>query len=413
VVIGGGVAGVATAWLVDGVHDVVLLEAESEFGGHARTIDVSVDGRRVPVDTGAQFFGPKSQPNYWKLLTQVLQVPTIKTPMNVTVCTGAGDPVLVSPDTNRLWPLANPRYWAALQAMAALTDRGRTLLASGDRTTTAEQFIRSLPVLPSVRDNLLFPLATAVTGFSVAQAREMSAFSIAAFVVRELGDGLLAPFDYSNCADGLRAVVAALMQGLGTVTALSSSPVTALSREDGRYRVTDAAGQVHVADHVVFALPPYAAAPLVDQLPGGATIASTYRRFTYIPVRIAIHRDPTYMPARRRDWSGFNVLSDGPSEEGSMWFGGYRGVDVFKSWVTHRREQPRDVVATFDYRHAHETPDFARAQTDLAAVQGDSNLWFAGTHTVDVASQESALMSAVAVAKRLAPESKNLARLGV
>ncbi len=53
VIIGGGVAGVSLAWLLDGVHDVVLLESDAELGGHARTLDVTVDGRQAAVDAGA------------------------------------------------------------------------------------------------------------------------------------------------------------------------------------------------------------------------------------------------------------------------------------------------------------------------------------------------------------------------
>jgi predicted NAD/FAD-binding protein len=412
VVIGGGVAGVSLAWLLDGVHDVVLLEAASELGGHARTIDVTVGGKHLAVDAGAQYFGPKSHPTYWRLLTEVLRVPTVPAPMNLTVSKrGTTRPVLVSPDNRRVWPLFDPLYWSALTAMAFFTDRGKKILAENDRSTTAEEFINSLPVPGWVKDDLLFPLAGSMFGFSVPQVKEMAAFSVVAFVIRGLGSGFLAPYDYHNATDGLRSVVGALHTGLTTVTTHVSAAATRLSRQDGVYQVQDSAGRTHVADHVVLALPPYAAGPLVGQLAGTAQIVSTYTRFNYIPARVAIHTDPTYMPVNRRDWSGFNVLTDGPWCEPSMWFGAFRDVDVYKSWVSHRAELPRETIATFDYLHAHETPDLARAQTALGAVQGDQGLWFAGTHMTDVASQESALVSAIEVAKRLAPGSTNLARV--
>jgi uncharacterized protein len=412
VVIGGGVAGVSLAWLLDGVHDVTLLEAGPELGGHAKTVDVTVGGRQVPVDAGAQYFGPKSHPTYWRLVTDVLKVPTVPAPMNLTVSKrGVARPILVSPDTNRVWPLFDPFNWTALGAMAAFSDGGKKILAAGDRTTSAQEFIGSLAVSDSLRNDLLYPLSGAMFGFSVPQVKQMAAFSVVAFAIRGLGDGFLAPYDYHNAADGLRAVVTALRTGLSTVTTYVSAAATGLSREDGAYRVTDSAGRTHVADHVVLALPPYAAGPLVGQLPGADAIVSTYGRFRYIPARVAIHTDPAYMPASADNWSGFNVLGDGDYCEPSMWFGAFRDFGVYKSWVSHRAEQPAQTLATFDYLHAHETPDLAPAQAALAAVQGDHGLWFAGTHMIDVASQENALLSAVAVAKRLAPGSANLARI--
>nr|AGS49279.1 amine oxidase [uncultured bacterium esnapd1.2] len=295
--------------------------------------------------------------------------------------------------------------------MAVFTQQGKRLLARQDRTTTAEEFIDGLPMPSWVRNDLLFPLAGAMFGFSVPQVKQMAAYSVVAFVVRGLGDGFLAPYDYHNATDGLRSVVSALQADLSTVTTYASSPATRLSVSDGVYSVQDGGGRTHLADHVVFALPPYAAGPLIGQLAGTAPLVSTYDRFGYLPSRVAIHTDPVYMPRNRRDWSGFNVLTDGPYCEPSMWFGAFRGIDVYKSWVSHRVELPRETIATFDYRHAHETPDFARAQSVLNGRQGQQRLWFAGTHMTDVASQESALVSAMNVARQLAPTSRNLARV--
>jgi uncharacterized protein len=412
VVIGGGIAGVAAAWLLDGVHDVVLLEAAPTLGGHIRTVDVTVGGKQIFVDAGAQNIGPKAYPIYWKMLTQVLNLPTMPAVLNVTVSKqGADRPVMLTPDNDRIWPLFDPTNWGALLTLAIFSEHGKALLDHGDRTTTAEAFINSLPVVPAHREEILFPLVGAMFGFTIAQVKAMSAWVVLTFIVRGRGEGLLTPYDYHYVKGGLRSVVGALQSGLSTVTTHVSSAVTRLSRGDGVYHVQDQAGRVHLADHVVFALPPYAAGPLVGQLSGAASIASVYGRFAYIPGRVAIHTDPIYMPGDRKYWSGFTATHHGESSEASIWLGRSMGVDVFKSWVTHCAEQPKETIAAFDFLHAHETPEFAAAYRALAPFQGEQGLWFAGGHMHDPVSQESALMSAIAVAQRLAPTSPNLARL--
>ena len=40
-VIGAGIAGLATAWLLSRRHEVVLLEANDYLGGHTNTVDVT------------------------------------------------------------------------------------------------------------------------------------------------------------------------------------------------------------------------------------------------------------------------------------------------------------------------------------------------------------------------------------
>ena len=49
-IVGGGMAGVSLAWLLNGQRDVVLLEDRDTVGGNVLTIDVDVDGRSYPVD---------------------------------------------------------------------------------------------------------------------------------------------------------------------------------------------------------------------------------------------------------------------------------------------------------------------------------------------------------------------------
>jgi predicted NAD/FAD-binding protein len=418
VVIGGGIAGVATAWLLDGVCKVTVLESEEYLGGHANSIQLNVNGTLGVVDVGAQYFGPRSHPLYWNLVTRVLKRPIVPAPMNITLGRAGRTPLLVSPDTNRLNPLFDFDNTPALLALEAFTRKGKEIEERGDWTTTAEEFIESLhPILPPwtarrMKDELIYPLVASMFGVTVPHAKQMSAHAVVAFVIRGLGEGFLAPYDYYNVVAGLGSVVYAMRNSTPGMRTHTSAPATRLSRLDDKYVVEDGKGGVHLADHVVLALPPYAAGPLVGQLAGTDRIVSTYRRFHYNPVRVAIHTDPMYMPAKRSHWSGFNAVSDGGDYcEGTMWYGAFREQNVFKSWVTYREELPREIVASVDFRHAHETPDFARAQAALYGYQGQGNLWFAGSHMTDVVSQESALVSAVRIAEQLAPASKNLARL--
>ncbi len=61
-IIGSGIAGLASAWWLDGEHDVTLFEANDYLGGHTHTHDVQVDGVRMAVDTGFIVFNPQHYP---------------------------------------------------------------------------------------------------------------------------------------------------------------------------------------------------------------------------------------------------------------------------------------------------------------------------------------------------------------
>src|SRR5262245_59144897 len=67
-VIGGGVAGLGAAWLLQDRHEVTLFERQPRFGGHALTVDVDAGAGAVPVEAGFEFFSAKQWPSFSRLL---------------------------------------------------------------------------------------------------------------------------------------------------------------------------------------------------------------------------------------------------------------------------------------------------------------------------------------------------------
>jgi hypothetical protein len=53
----------ASAWLLGREHEVTLFEAGQYLGGHTNTVDVHLEGKTHPVDTGFLVFNEKTYPN--------------------------------------------------------------------------------------------------------------------------------------------------------------------------------------------------------------------------------------------------------------------------------------------------------------------------------------------------------------
>jgi predicted NAD/FAD-binding protein len=70
-VIGTGIAGMVTAYLLGEDHELVVFEAEDYVGGHTNTIDVSLNGKSYAVDTGFIVFNEKTYPNFVKLMKRL------------------------------------------------------------------------------------------------------------------------------------------------------------------------------------------------------------------------------------------------------------------------------------------------------------------------------------------------------
>ncbi|NUN07002.1 MAG: FAD-dependent oxidoreductase, partial [Bdellovibrio sp.] len=63
-VIGAGISGLGSAWILSQKHEVHLFESESRLGGHANTVLIKEgDGSSVPVDTGFLVYNELTYPH--------------------------------------------------------------------------------------------------------------------------------------------------------------------------------------------------------------------------------------------------------------------------------------------------------------------------------------------------------------
>jgi hypothetical protein len=270
----------------------------------------------------------------------------------------------------------------------------------------------------------------------------------------------ISPIPYYNAVGGLGTVADALLQELTTCyppggasapggggNPVYNTQVTGITQlANGQWQVSTATGSAssepgapsswapgpqYTFDHLVFASPPYVTQPLVAPAGSlGAQLADVLSpaNFPYFTDTVAIHTDPVYMFPNERYWTAYNAQNwtgpdapDGGACGASMYYGGmygsslpeYEGVSLFKSWTSNRSVQPDPAAVLFQetYQHPNIVPGTAAAQQQLAGYQGQQNLWFAGSYTYDVDSQENALVSAIRIAQRLAPAAPNLQRL--
>ncbi|MFC6669170.1 FAD-dependent oxidoreductase [Marinobacterium aestuariivivens] len=66
-VVGSGISGLSCAWLLSRQHQVTLFEKDDRLGGHSNTVELDLDGRQTPVDTGFIVYNPVNYPNLVRL----------------------------------------------------------------------------------------------------------------------------------------------------------------------------------------------------------------------------------------------------------------------------------------------------------------------------------------------------------
>jgi uncharacterized protein len=420
-------AGVATAWLLDGLAEVTLFEAAPQIGGNVRTVPVTQGGVTWAVDVGAQFFHPGPYPTYVALLTELGLFPddtgeSHRIAATITVdAAGETLPRFVSPAlTGSAWPLLAPWNRAGQQAFQ------RAFSAAARREARGVSWQQSLgDWLPRLGldaaqwEGMLLPWAASLNQGDIEVARGLSARSAMVFAAKALPPNPLDPVEYHVLNRGMVEPMRRMLAATTSVTPRLGDPVLAVQPSGSGFLVQSASAQI-AADQVVFASSGEPTLALTATLPGTEDRRAALAQMPFYDARLMLHTDAAYVRPEERYRSFIHGRIEGTACEASMDMArvlkpgpaGERPT-LWKSGVTQRSSLPSQVVHDQTFRHVLPSPGTIAAQQVLQAQQGQAGVWIAGGCTRPYDAQETALLSALAVAGGIAPAARRVRRLRV
>jgi predicted NAD/FAD-binding protein len=407
-IIGGGISGLASAWLLARRHEVVLFEANGYAGGHSNTVDATVDGITHPVDTGFLVYNDRTYPNLIRLFA-ALGVETADSDMSFSVRIGDGElewsgsslaTVFAQPAN-----LVRPRFLRMLADLLRFNREATRLAESGAPVTgTLGEFLDAGGYGPEVRELYLVPMAACI--WSTPSSR-INRFPMQTFLAFCANHGLLAVANrpqWRTVKGGSREYVRKLVAALPDVRL--STPVRQVRRFADRVEVATAHGTERF-DQVVLATHTDQSLAMLEH--PTTEERSVLKAIPYQPNRAVLHTDERLLPRRRRAWASWNfhaprpALSDDPV---SLTYLLNRLQPLpFTSplMVTlNPVDEPRAdrVLASFDYHHPAFLEGSDEAKRRVVSLQGRERTWYCGAWT-RYGFHEDGLLSAVNVARQM------------
>lgn len=410
-VIGSGISGLAAAWLLSRRCEVTLYEAASRPGGHSNTVDIALDGRMTPVDTGFIVFNEATYPNLVALFDH-LGVATYGTNMSFAASLRGGSMEYSGESYGGLLAQRRnafrPRFWSMLydlqrfyrSAPAAL---GQPHIAS----QTLGQFLSENGYgAPFVEDHLL-PLSAAIWS---ATPGDILQYPVEAFIRFHDNHGLLKFTDrpvWRTVLGGSRQYVERIIADFDGSLVLDAK-LNAVRRTPGGVELFEKTGICGRFDHVVFATHAnQALALLADPSPEEHRLLSSFR---YSQNEAWLHSDDTLMPRRRAVWASWNFIDEGATPGQlvvSYWMNKLQRLDTSRNvFVTLNPSRlPREETVHRLELYEHPIIDSAAlaAQKSLWSLQGLAGTWFCGAH-FGSGFHEDGLQSGLAVAESLAQQ---------
>ena len=411
-VIGGGIAGVSSAWLLSRKHRVTLFEAGDYVGGHTNTIDIAVEGHRHPIDTGFLVFNDRTYPNLCALFA-CLGVASVESEMSFGVSLAEPEIEWAGSDLGTVFAqpanLLRPAFIGMLSDILRFNRETTRMAATGEAPPISlGDYLAAGRYGSAFRDWYLLPMAAAIWS---CPTRTMLDYPLATFARFCHNHGLLQIFDrprWRTVAGGGREYVRRMLAQLDDVQV--ATPVLGVERlADGVWlRCRDGAERF---DEVVFACHSDQALAIL-----GRNASPDERRILgavqYQPNLALVHTDTALLPRRRKVWSAWNYLAGaGQPDE--------RPVSV--SYLINRLQPlpfetpvvvslnpftepaPGTLIHRIEYAHPVFDQAAVDAQAALPTIQGHQHSWFAGAWT-GYGFHEDGLKSAMKVARALGAE---------
>jgi len=405
-VVGSGIAGLASAWLLSKGHEVVLFEANDYLGGHTHTHEIELDGCRHQVDTGFIVHNRQHYPLLTRLFDE-LGVETKPTTMSFSVHSEASGVEYSATSLDTLFcqraNLFSRRFLGMLADLVRFYRIAPHLLDDEDDGPTLGEFLAEHRFGAAFRDEHLVPMASALWSSPPERILAFPARYLARFMANHQMLQLRGRPQWRVVVGGSNAYVRA-MQRAWRVDVRSGSPVQRVRRDAEGVEVF-AAGSVERFDQIVLACHSDDALALLAD--ANANEQEVLGAIPYQRNDVVLHTDATLLPRNRKAWAAWNAHV--PREPDAACTVSYcmnllQGIESPQPLVVSLNRtgaiDPARILRRLQYRHPVYTLASVAAQSRRPEIQGHRRTWFAGAYW-GWGFHEDGMRSAVDVAQAL------------
>jgi predicted NAD/FAD-binding protein len=410
-VIGGGISGLASAYLLSKTAKVTLLEKDARLGGHARTIIAGKNGGQ-PVDTGFIVFNFVNYPHLTRFFKD-LDVPIQRSNMSFGVSIDDGRLEYGLSSLSSLFAqkenLANPAFIAMVCDIIRFNAKAEQ--TQGGHNQSIGDLVTRMRLGKSFQDNYLIPICGAIWSTPSSEILDFPAEALINFLKNHALMSSSGQHQWWTVSGGSTEYVRrakARLQEDG-VEIKTNSRIATIKRDAFGATICFADGSKKTFDEVVFATHPDQALALLERPTDKES--RTLGSIRFQDNRAVLHCDTAQMPANKACWSSWIYQADTtkPSAQVGVtyWMNQLQNIRAddphFVSLNPTKDVDPSKIYDEKTFRHPIFDQAAAVAQTEIAAMQGQNKTWFAGAWMRN-GFHEDGFASAVRIARQMQKE---------
>lgn len=420
-IIGSGISGLTSAYLLSKKHDVVLYEAGDRLGGHTATMDVDYQGQHYSIDTGFIVFNDWTYPLFQQLLA-TLGVASKPTEMGFSVSCEASGLEYSGDSIDTLFAqrrnIVSLRHWRMIKDILRFNKQALIDVDKGGEfdSMTLGDYLVTRGYSEVFIDKYLVPMGSAIWSASTSVMR---AFPLQFFVRFFVNHGLLSVNNrpqWHVVKGGSRSYIAPLIESFKENIRLST-PVASIVRDNTDSKGSiDEGGSVTITsekygeeryDHVIIATHSDQALALL----GDATHneKNVLGDIAYRNNDVVLHTDERLLPKNKKTWSSWNYSIPGAATHDDVPpvltynMNILQGLDAPCTFCVTLNNtdhiDPQKIIGRYQYAHPVFSLPAIAAQQRWADINGQKNTWFCGAYWAN-GFHEDGVKSAVRVAEK-------------
>ena len=387
-IIGSGISGLTSAYLLNRNHDITVFEANDYIGGHTHTHNIKIKDKEYAVDTGFIVYNERTYPNFIKLL-DTLGVERQLSTMGFSVKSASEDYEYAGESLNSLFAKrSNIFRLGFLRMLYEMYRFGKKSDSTGlglDVSITLGTYLRSENYSNEFINYFIIPMGAAIWSPPANKVLDMPAYFFIKFFYNH---GMLEIINRPKwwvIKDGSSAYIKKIIKGFESKINLSS-PIRTVSRLDNGIEIETADSKKPLMfDAVVFATHSnQALGMLKDPTEKEKDILSS---IPYQKNEVLLHTDSSVLPKRKLAWASWNYQLDSNPESPVVLtynMNILQSLDCDETFCVtlndHQSVDKSKVLKKITYHHPLFTVKGIEAQKRKLEISGVNNTYYCGAY---------------------------------
>lgn len=383
-VLGAGISGLGSAYLLSQKHEVDLYEKESRLGGHARTTMVEEDGKHFGVDTGFLVFNHETYPLLTKLFEK-LNVKIEKSDMSFGFWDESSNNAYNGQSLGGLFfqkkNLFSPSHYRMIVDIIRFNKTANRDVDQNSAALDGTLGAYLASYSDVFKERYIIPMGAAIWSTPSEKMHDFPAKTFIQFFKNHGLLGVTTQHQWLTVSGGSKNYVEKIKEHISGKIILNSD-VVGIKRDEDGVTLIHSDGSESQYDKVVMAMhAPQALEMLQDATPEEKQILSA---FPYKQNDALLHNDCKALYPDKKIYAAWNYKTGGKENAVTLsyWINRLQNLDSKKEYFVSLNETAslKNVIERITYEHPQFDGKAIMMQSSREEINGKNHTYYAGAY---------------------------------